>query len=675
MPRNFACTYITHLDLSNNALTTISGLSQLSFLQELDLSYNQLKTANGMKPVAGSVTHLNLANNSIDQIEDLNNFGVLRDLNLEGNHITNLYNLTHCSSLRCVNLKHNYICGVRQMEYLAKLRCLDTLLLNGNTVTSATDFYFRVILRLENLEWLDKREVSSEDRIKAHNVYGAELEHRLEVHQRHVGVEAVPFENPFRVWELERDPPRLLVYATKAAGAPGQRFTFELWDEGEEFVIEASENGTNAETHVRETVVLKANDAKTKRNLKPVAVSNPFNDPELFLNFVTIATEAAAKADIEDRLDTPSPGLDVSTIEDKAAMLIQGLARIKIAREKSEAVAKSLAEEKMAAELLAAASVKRQKDKEEMNDNKQPQSVQGKSGGDGKVVSDEETIATATAIITGAAVTDANTAQANHVNNAYESDYDDVRVEASAMEEQKEENDKTQLIAAISNKELHETKNTETMVDVAAPDQDQKDAQEQKHSNGVTNESDEADLTIHAAAKALLDAQVQFENLAPLCIQFPSSANSNKVAEVSTNGAQEKEDGSRETQHLIIHWNENARFSTRFIVKDLVVDSSLPPMDVLARLSYGGLKKGFAVEMFLPPYYSYEYPQRVMCSGISESVFEGLFPDTVHSILSALERRHGYGDQLGKSGVLKIENGQTVGGVVLKKLVLRDAIQ
>ena len=84
-------TYLRHLELNNNMITKIEGISENKNLR-----------------VGAGHQILNLANNAIETIENLENIK-LADLNLEGNRIATIHGLREQTSLQNLNFARNRI--------------------------------------------------------------------------------------------------------------------------------------------------------------------------------------------------------------------------------------------------------------------------------------------------------------------------------------------------------------------------------------------------------------------------------------------------------------------------------------------------------------------------------------------------------------------------------------
>jgi Leucine-rich repeat (LRR) protein len=103
---------LTHLDLSNNRLSKISGdvLKQLPNLQVLRLSYNKLTTVQEWYYLPPSLVQLDVSENSLEQVDDLilllgAHCSLLEILLLYSNHIHRIPPTIGILQERCPNLK------------------------------------------------------------------------------------------------------------------------------------------------------------------------------------------------------------------------------------------------------------------------------------------------------------------------------------------------------------------------------------------------------------------------------------------------------------------------------------------------------------------------------------------------------------------------------------------
>lgn len=112
------------LDLSDNALTDASFLSELSFLKDLNLSNNLFKNISTIVENENLVK-LNLSNNEIEDITQLQFLYEIEELDLSNNKITDITPLSNSYSLVKLNLNgnklSNYKSSLSGMEYLESL--------------------------------------------------------------------------------------------------------------------------------------------------------------------------------------------------------------------------------------------------------------------------------------------------------------------------------------------------------------------------------------------------------------------------------------------------------------------------------------------------------------------------------------------------------------------------
>lgn len=194
--------FLETLLLSQNRLTQISGLNTLQYLQVLDLSYNSLSRIEGLDGL--NLQELNLEGNHITSLDGLNNLPRLSVLNISSNKIANLAPLQTCSTLVKVDVQHNKIVNIRQTEFLSGLKWLAHLSLHGNPCCNKTHYRSRVIFRLQTLRQLDLTLVSSEEKIRALNLYGSEggdLRAREEIFHKYFPNE--PFNQFSRIFDDE----------------------------------------------------------------------------------------------------------------------------------------------------------------------------------------------------------------------------------------------------------------------------------------------------------------------------------------------------------------------------------------------------------------------------------------------------------------------------------------
>ena len=122
-------TALTTLDLSGNAISSISALSRLTLLTNLDLSGNAISSISALSKLT-LLTDLDLSDNEkISSVSSLSKLTSLTDLDLSNNRISSLTSLSGLTSLTDLDLSDNSIRDVLPLQGLSSLTRLD---LSGN---------------------------------------------------------------------------------------------------------------------------------------------------------------------------------------------------------------------------------------------------------------------------------------------------------------------------------------------------------------------------------------------------------------------------------------------------------------------------------------------------------------------------------------------------------------
>lgn len=151
------------LHLSNNCLTQIRGLDGLP-LEELSIDHNQ-----------------------IAYLETLDTLPRLQRLFCSHNRLTSLDGLQRCTALNLIDASSNQLSVIREVEYLQPLPTLNALILAGNELATLSFYRLRVIMRLQRITLLDAERVTSEEKVKAINLYGGEesdVGHRADISRK-----------------------------------------------------------------------------------------------------------------------------------------------------------------------------------------------------------------------------------------------------------------------------------------------------------------------------------------------------------------------------------------------------------------------------------------------------------------------------------------------------------
>ncbi len=115
---------LTTLFLYSNQITEIAGLSGLNKLTTLHLSSNQISAIAGLDTLS-NLTTLHLGSNQITEIAGLDNLSRLITLNLYSNQITDIEGLGSLSGLTTLHLNRNKIKKIEGLDGLSRLTTLD----------------------------------------------------------------------------------------------------------------------------------------------------------------------------------------------------------------------------------------------------------------------------------------------------------------------------------------------------------------------------------------------------------------------------------------------------------------------------------------------------------------------------------------------------------------------
>lgn len=168
--------YLQKINLDNNEISEIEGIEDLPNLQYLSLNSNQILRIAGI-PI--SLQYLNLGKNSISRIgKGFKKLVFLRILDLSYNKLSSLSGTEELESLMILNLEGNIIRKVNTLDHLSELALLSELNLKDNFVTGKELYRLRVAFKLPQLRSLDGVILTAEEKIKAENLYGLDVEDR-----------------------------------------------------------------------------------------------------------------------------------------------------------------------------------------------------------------------------------------------------------------------------------------------------------------------------------------------------------------------------------------------------------------------------------------------------------------------------------------------------------------
>ncbi|NWV75086.1 LRC23 protein, partial [Dasyornis broadbenti] len=159
---------LANLSLKGNKIQTVLDLShdQLFSLEVLELRGNKLKTTAGLS--LSKLKKLYLAQNTIGSLEGLEEFGQLETLHLRDNKLEALDGFS--ASMKCLqylNLRSNGIRSIQEVEKLQVLPMLQALVLMDNPCAEEPDYQLEVLVRLPQLQRLDKQLIEEEERKEA----------------------------------------------------------------------------------------------------------------------------------------------------------------------------------------------------------------------------------------------------------------------------------------------------------------------------------------------------------------------------------------------------------------------------------------------------------------------------------------------------------------------------
>ena len=168
--------YLQRLILDNNIIEEIIDIEELPNLQYLSLNSNQISQIISL-PV--SIQYLNLGRNEILKIKaGLQKLVFLRVLDLSYNKLASLRGLEGLESLMVLKLEGNLIQKTNTLDHLANLALLSDINLKENFICDKQHYRLRIAYKLPQLRTLDGEILTAEEKIKAENLYGLDIEDR-----------------------------------------------------------------------------------------------------------------------------------------------------------------------------------------------------------------------------------------------------------------------------------------------------------------------------------------------------------------------------------------------------------------------------------------------------------------------------------------------------------------
>lgn len=131
--------YLKHLDISQNAISTLKKLRGLPLLESLNCASNAIAILGGFEDCP-RLASIDASNNSICALGDLRRLARLKSLQLGGNAFTTCSSLPNNlpSALSTLDLSHNQLPALSDLRYISSLMELRSLDLRANPFASAS---------------------------------------------------------------------------------------------------------------------------------------------------------------------------------------------------------------------------------------------------------------------------------------------------------------------------------------------------------------------------------------------------------------------------------------------------------------------------------------------------------------------------------------------------------
>ena len=170
---SFQCLKVLSLD--NNGLTSLEGLQALAKLQILRASGNALTSCSGINQLS-QLRVLDVSQNSIEHLTELKDLSSLEILKISENKVTSLDSAEHLESLTLLDVSNNHICILEDFCLLSELTKLKEIKMEGNPCCHAMNARLHVVKILTQLSMLDGSKVSAQEKVRAQNLHGADIE-------------------------------------------------------------------------------------------------------------------------------------------------------------------------------------------------------------------------------------------------------------------------------------------------------------------------------------------------------------------------------------------------------------------------------------------------------------------------------------------------------------------
>ena len=148
-------------------------------LISLSLCMNKITKIENLEGL--NLEELNLSNNQITRISGLSQLNCLKDLDLSKNNIVHLTGLQNIESLRFFNLSLNAVVKINQLQNVDRLKLLTELDFSFNPIQNKKHYRSQVLYHIPQLRLLDGNLIQAEEKVKAENLHGVDLNDREKI--------------------------------------------------------------------------------------------------------------------------------------------------------------------------------------------------------------------------------------------------------------------------------------------------------------------------------------------------------------------------------------------------------------------------------------------------------------------------------------------------------------
>lgn len=148
---------ITEIDAIVKGIHSISGIENLTNLQQISLDGNEISDISSLKDLH-HLTYISLVYNNISDINPLKDLTNLKALYIENNQVSDISALKGLTNLQHVGLSHNNICDISSLKGLTNLQ---RIFLDSNQISDISSL--KGLTNLQHLR-LDGNQISEADK-------------------------------------------------------------------------------------------------------------------------------------------------------------------------------------------------------------------------------------------------------------------------------------------------------------------------------------------------------------------------------------------------------------------------------------------------------------------------------------------------------------------------------